>query len=68
MLNYIIILIILDSRDECEECLAILTELENIDDDVDRQKIAMIKTTDAEFAAEVGVETFPTLVFFKVYS
>jgi hypothetical protein len=46
--------------------LTILTELENIDDDVDRQKIAMVKTTDEEFAAEVGVETFPSLVFFKV--
>jgi hypothetical protein len=33
---------------------------------VDRQKIAMVKTTDEEFAAEVGVETFPSLVFFKV--
>jgi hypothetical protein len=56
-----------DSREECEECLAILTELENIDDDVDRQKIAMVKTTDPDFAAEVGVETYPSLVFFKVF-
>ena len=43
-----------------------LTELENIDDDVERQKIKMAKTTDASFAEEVGVETYPALVFFKV--
>jgi len=53
------------SHDECENCLETLTELENIDDDVERQKIQMLKTTDASFAEEVGVETYPALVFFK---
>jgi len=53
------------THEGCEDCLAILTELENIDDDVSRQKIAMIKTTDADFATEAGVEKFPSLVFFK---
>ena len=57
---------ILDSHEECENCLETLTELENIDDDVERQKIQMVKTTDASFAEEVGVETYPALVFFKV--
>jgi len=33
------------TREGCEECLSILTELENIDDDVARQKIEMVKTT-----------------------
>ena len=56
----------LDSHEECENCLETLTELENIDDDVERQKIQMVKTTDASFAEEVGVETYPALVFFKV--
>ena len=42
-----------------------LTELENIDDDVGKQRIAMVKTTDAAFAEEIGVETYPALVFFK---
>ena len=37
--------LILDTREGCEECLSILTELENIDDDVARQKIEMVKTT-----------------------
>ena len=54
-----------DSHEECENCLETLTELENIDDDVERQKIKMSKTTDASFAEEVGVETYPALVFFK---
>jgi len=53
------------SHEECENCLETLTELENIDDDVERQKIKMLKTTDASFAEEVGVETYPALVFFK---
>jgi len=53
------------SHEECENCLETLTELENIDDDVERQKIQMLKTTDASFAEEVGVETYPALVFFK---
>ena len=54
-----------DSHEECDNCLETLTELENIDDDVERQKIKMSKTTDASFAEEVGVETYPALVFFK---
>jgi len=53
------------SHEECENCLETLTELENIDDDVERQKIQMLKTTDASFAEEVGVESYPALVFFK---
>jgi len=53
------------SHEECENCLDTLTELENIDDDVERQKIKMAKTTDAAFAEEVGVDKYPALVFFK---
>jgi len=53
------------SHEECENCLETLTELENIDDDVERQKIQMVKTTDAAFAEEVGIDKYPALVFFK---
>jgi len=53
------------SHEECDSCLETLTELENIDDDVGKQRIAMVKTTDAAFAEEIGVETYPALVFFK---
>merc|ERR1712107_381669 len=52
-------------QDECENCQTILSELENIDDDVQKQNIVMLKTTDKEFAEEIGVESFPSLVFFK---
>jgi len=53
------------THEGCPDCLSILTEMENIDDDVDRQKIVMLKTTDSDFAVEVGVTTFPALVFFQ---
>jgi len=45
--------------------LKLSQNLKNIDDDVERQKIQMLKTTDASFAEEVGVESYPALVFFK---
>jgi hypothetical protein len=35
--------------------LNILQGLENIDDDADRQNIALVKTTDPDFAAEMGI-------------
>ena len=65
-IGILIIHFIADSHEECENCLETLSELENIDDDVERQKIKMAKTTDASFAEEVGVESYPALVFFKV--
>ena len=65
-IGILVIHFIADSHEECENCLETLSELENIDDDVERQKIKMAKTTDASFAEEVGVESYPALVFFKV--
>ena len=56
----------LDTQEGCDTCLPILQALENIDDDTDRQKISMVKTIDAAFAEEVGIDKFPGLVFFKV--
>ncbi len=53
------------SHAECDDCLAVLQGLENIDDDVERQGIKMVKTTDEEFASEVGIVDFPGLVFFN---
>ena len=55
----------LDSHEDCETCLDVLQSLENIDDDADRQNIALVKTTDAEFAENIGVTEFPSLVFYK---
>ena len=43
----------------------VLQGLENIDDDAQRQNIALVKTTDAEFAESIGIDEFPALVFYK---
>ena len=40
--------------------------LENIDDDLDAVGIAFVKTDDAEFAAEMGVKKYPSLVYFEL--
>lgn len=42
-----------------------MTELENIDDDCDRNKIAFVKIDNDNEAKEYGIDTFPTLVFFE---
>ena len=54
-------LLILDSHENCETCLDVLQALENIDDDADRQNIALFKTTDAKFAEDIGISEFPSL-------
>ena len=62
---YINFLYLLDSHENCETCLDVLQGLENIDDDAQRQNIALVKTTDAEFAESIGIDEFPALVFYK---
>ncbi|TRY76604.1 hypothetical protein TCAL_03494 [Tigriopus californicus] len=52
------------SQENCKTCLSVLQSLENIDDDCARHNIKLIKTTDEEFANEVGITEFPGLVFF----
>ncbi|XP_021927616.1 uncharacterized protein LOC110833625 isoform X10 [Zootermopsis nevadensis] len=54
-----------DSVDECDQCQAILEELENIDDDCDRHGIVFVKTQDFQVAEEFGVSEFPSLVYFE---
>ena len=56
---------ILDQHENCETCLDVLQGLENIDDDAQRQNIALVKTVDAEFAESIGISEFPALVFYK---
>lgn len=51
--------------DECEQCVSIMEELENIDDDCDRHGISFVKTQDFEVAKEYGVAEFPALVYFE---
>ncbi|KOB72664.1 Protein disulfide-isomerase A5, partial [Operophtera brumata] len=50
---------------ECEQCVGILEELENIDDDCDRHGIKFVKTQDFAIAESYGVTDFPVLVYFE---
>ncbi|KAL6447197.1 hypothetical protein ACFW04_001475 [Cataglyphis niger] len=51
--------------DDCAQCVAILEELENIDDDCDRHGITFVKTQDFKVAEDYGVTDFPVLVYFE---
>ncbi|XP_045026962.1 uncharacterized protein LOC116925152 isoform X6 [Daphnia magna] len=53
------------NKQECEHCLSILDELENIDDDTDRHGISFIKTQDLNIATNFGVHEFPALIYFE---
>ncbi|XP_012231800.1 uncharacterized protein hlk isoform X2 [Linepithema humile] len=54
-----------DDPDECAQCVGILEELENIDDDCDRHGITFVKTQDFKVAEDYGVTDFPVLVYFE---
>ncbi|XP_011137175.2 uncharacterized protein LOC105181845 isoform X2 [Harpegnathos saltator] len=51
--------------DKCESCPEILEELETIDDDTDKHGIQFVKSSDAKLAAEIGVFSFPALVYYE---
>ncbi|KYN00550.1 Putative protein disulfide-isomerase C1F5.02, partial [Cyphomyrmex costatus] len=51
--------------DKCESCADILEELETIDDDTDKHGIQFVKSNDAKLAAEIGVFSFPALVYYE---
>nr|XP_012139952.1 PREDICTED: uncharacterized protein LOC100881857 isoform X2 [Megachile rotundata] len=55
----------LDDSVDCEQCMGILEELENIDDDCDRHGITFVKTQDYKVAEDYGVTEFPVLVYFE---
>ncbi|XP_046406800.1 uncharacterized protein LOC124171637 isoform X5 [Ischnura elegans] len=52
-------------NDACESCQEILEELETIDDDTDKHGIQFVKSTDAKLAAEIGIFSFPALVYYE---
>lgn len=56
---------IADNKQECENCITILDELENIDDDTDRHGISFIKTQDLNIATNFGVHSFPAVIYFE---
>lgn len=49
----------------CETCMQILEELENIDDDTDRIGVGFVKTQDLKVAERYGVTTLPALLYFE---
>lgn len=42
-----------------------MEELETIDDDTDKHGIQFVKSKDAKLAAEVGIFSFPALVYYE---
>lgn len=66
ILNFSIVLIkFLADSDKCETCPAILERLETIDDDTDKHNIQFVKTNDVKLAHEIGVFSFPALVYYE---
>lgn len=51
--------------DNCNKCDDVLEELENIDDDTDQHGIQFVKSKDAKLAAEIGIFSFPALVYYE---
>ena len=53
-----------DTKD-CEACDEAIKQLEQIDDDADAVGVKFVKTDEQAFAAEYGIETFPTIIYFE---
>ncbi|XP_075212452.1 hulk isoform X4 [Lycorma delicatula] len=51
--------------DKCESCPEILEELETIDDDTDDHGIQFVKSKDSKLASEIGIFSFPALVYYE---
>ncbi|XP_041971078.1 uncharacterized protein LOC121727357 isoform X5 [Aricia agestis] len=51
--------------DTCDTCDDILEELETIDDDTDKHGIQFVKSKDAKLASDIGIFSFPALVYYE---
>lgn len=51
--------------DKCASCPGILEELETIDDDTDEHGIQFVKSNDVKLAHEIGIFSFPALVYYE---
>jgi hypothetical protein len=51
--------------DDCSQCIGVIEELENIDDDCDRHGITFVKTQDYTIAEHYGIAEYPVLVYFE---
>ncbi|XP_045765517.1 uncharacterized protein LOC123867504 isoform X7 [Maniola jurtina] len=51
--------------ENCDTCEEILEELETIDDDTDKHGIQFVKSKDAKLASDIGIFSFPALVYYE---
>ncbi|XP_063909566.1 uncharacterized protein LOC135127148 isoform X1 [Zophobas morio] len=58
-------LAVLFYTDDCDDCDEVLEELENIDDDTDQHGIQFVKSKDSKLASEIGIFSFPALVYYE---
>ncbi|XP_070499227.1 uncharacterized protein hlk isoform X4 [Chironomus tepperi] len=65
LINDIDHLAVLFYSERCETCPAVLERLETIDDDTDKQNIQFVKTNDIKLAHEIGVFSFPALIYYE---
>ncbi|KAG5678994.1 hypothetical protein PVAND_008603 [Polypedilum vanderplanki] len=65
LINDIDHLAVLFYSDNCKLCDEVLEKLETIDDDTDKHKIQFVKTNDIKLAHEIGVFSFPALVYYE---
>ncbi|XP_050098551.1 uncharacterized protein LOC126579208 isoform X5 [Anopheles aquasalis] len=65
LVNEIEHLAVLFYDDDCETCPKILEKLETIDDDTDKHHIQFVKANDEKLAHEIGIFSFPALVYYE---
>ncbi|XP_060526342.1 uncharacterized protein LOC132701986 isoform X2 [Cylas formicarius] len=65
LINDVEHLAVLFYTDDCDECDEVLEELETIDDDTDKQGIQFVKSKDQKLASEIGIFSFPALVYYE---
>lgn len=51
--------------DDCDTCDDVLEELETIDDDTDKYDIQFVKSKDSKLASDIGIFSFPALVYYE---
>lgn len=59
-----IVLMISDDKEDKQD-IRVLNELENIDDDLDKEGLILVRLDNAEEAKEYGIDHLPTLVYFE---
>uniref|UniRef100_A0A182T7I0 Thioredoxin domain-containing protein n=1 Tax=Anopheles maculatus TaxID=74869 RepID=A0A182T7I0_9DIPT len=65
LVNEVEHLAVLFYDDDCETCPKILEKLETIDDDTDKHHIQFVKANDEKLAHEIGIFSFPALVYYE---